>query len=137
MHGSLTEPEISQRNVLLQSQDRGESQPEDFPLQIETPRQPAILVAFCFMFGIALDRLLDLPWKLWMIAGAGTAACWVVFHLKKNNALALASLLGCLLFLGGARHHFFWSIFQSNEISLIAAEDSQLVKLTATIATQP
>ena len=137
MHGSLTEPEISQRNVLLQPQDREGSQPEDFPLQLEKPRQPAILVAVCFMFGIALDRLLDLPWTLWMIAGAGTAVCWIVFHLKKNSVVGLASLLGCFLLLGGARHHLFWSTSQSHEIFFFATEDSQLVNLTGTIATQP
>ena len=81
MHGSLTEPTFSQRDVPLQSRDRGDSQPEECPLQIQKMRQPGVPVAICFMLGIAADRLLDLPW---MIAGAGTAACWIVFHLKKT-----------------------------------------------------
>jgi competence protein ComEC len=137
MHGSLTEPEISQQSVQLQSQDRGDSQLEEQPLQFQKPRQPAVPVAICFMFGIAIDRFLDLPWAIWMIAVAGVAGCWVVFYLKKNSVLALASLLGCFLLLGGARHHLFWSMFRSDEISFFASEKSQLVNLTGTIATQP
>jgi hypothetical protein len=136
MHGSLTEPEFSQQDVPLQSRDQGESQPEDFPLKIQKTRQPGVPVAICFMFGITSDRLLDLPWTILMTVGTGMATFWVIFHLKKNSTLALASLLGCCLMLGGLRHHLLWSTFQSNEISFFASEESQLVNLTGTVATQ-
>ena len=97
--------------------------------------------------GNVVDRYAPLSPGAWFIASAGVLLIWGVVRLLASRleavgtqAFGLTSLLcvflGCLC-AGGLRHHLHWSVYEQNDIGLLATEEGVGVTLRATALESP
>ena len=100
-------------------------------------RGPAIPVALCFAAGIVTDRWLGVPWIGWLAASLFLAVCWLVSISRGAGGRAAVALLAACVCLGGARHHQFWSVRRSDDVSAFATIKPRPVRLVGRLATQP
>ena len=103
------------------------------PLPPAQPREPALTAVTMFAAGVVVDRFSSSPMSTWIGCGV-VAAGLAVLALRggwKQTATVLVALL--LVAAGGARHHQYWSLRETQSIAALRAE-SQPVKLIATIA---
>jgi competence protein ComEC len=115
-----------------------QSESAEAPLKLwRQVRRPAIPVAVCFAVGIWMDRRFDPAWATWLTSGGLLMLAWSVCWFASRSRCACACLLLSCLCLGGARHNQYWSVAAADDISLYAAEEPQLVRLTGTIVGSP
>lgn len=105
--------------------------------QASRHRVPGIPILGAFASGISLDHACSLPQTWWLTACCATWVCWYTFILcHRNRAASVPLLLTCGL-LGGAWHHFSWSIVAGDELVAFAEDRPQPVKLIARIIRAP
>jgi hypothetical protein len=101
-------------------------------------RQPAVLVAACFAAGIVLDRfVLNWSWGLWCFASLLALAFAAQASWRAQPKMLVMGLLALGIALGGLRHHAFWSLSTTKEISRFVTLESRLVNLQGVIAEPP
>lgn len=100
-------------------------------------RHPAVPVAVAFAVGILLDRWLGPSWAAWLTMGAVLAIGWSAALLRRDDRLGAPLLLALCLCLGGARHHLFWSVGRSYDVSLFACDEPRLMRVVGRIASPP
>lgn len=100
-------------------------------------RRPGIPLAVCFAAGIWLDRRFDPAWEVWLSTAGVLLLVWAVCWIGARPRCACVCLLLSCVCLGGARHHQVWSVASADDISLFAAEEPQLVRLTGRIVGSP
>ncbi|MEX2112297.1 MAG: ComEC/Rec2 family competence protein [Pirellulales bacterium] len=113
------------------------------PASAQSPRNPAaayqplvtVLLAVCV--GIVADYYwgLSLGWW-WSIALAAWLAWWA-FWRREHASLAVWPLLISVAASSGGWHHCRWSLFDANEVSLLAAPDGGPAAIEATVIAGP
>jgi competence protein ComEC len=104
----------------------------------DRPRHPAVPLAVCFAAGIGADRLWEVSWNVWLLGTVALACGWLVFFAFKKNRPAAIFLLGCVFSLGGGRHHWCWSIVQSDDISRYTTDEERLpVQISGRLVESP
>lgn len=97
------------------------------------PRKPALTAAILFAGGVVVDRFIPIVMPVWI--GLGVAAVivgWLTHRagLRRTTAVWVALVL-CAA--GGARHHQFWSLRETQSIAALPPETAP-VRLIATVA---
>lgn len=94
-------------------------------------------MAAAFALGIVLDRYLPAPLLIWLAAGFVAWCAWLVLFCSKRNALAAGCVLVSIFFLGAARHHARWSVYQPNDIAQFASDEARPIRIVGVIAAKP
>jgi competence protein ComEC len=113
--------------------------------------QPAVLIFLAFGMGIGLDRWLDVPGLISLLA---SLACLVGWWFLSRNSLRCSRrisnernrwfelcltvlLLGGLVFAGAFWHHGRWNWFGVNEIRHFAGQDAKPCCIEADVVSEP
>ncbi len=102
------------------------------------PRTPALVVAFAFASGIALDRFWGdaFRWE-WLLVFAGAAGLtWCLLAVFRSRS-ALPAALTLLLLTGICWHHHVWSIASPAHVIRYAGDKATPVRLKATVLDSP
>ena len=100
-------------------------------------RHPAVPVAVCFAFGILLDRSLpQMIWWAWAFLTFIAAGFVIWGAVRARRPVIVLGLFGAIVFLGGMRHHAFWSLDSIESVSHFFADEPRLVRLRG-IVTEP
>ncbi len=98
---------------------------------------PLVAVLATVAAGIALDRYakLEVGWW-WSLAVMAWLAWWLCWRLARER-LATFALLVSLLATAGAWHHCRWSLYDSQELGLVAREAAEPVALEVVATSGP
>ncbi len=97
------------------------------------PREPALTAAILFAGGVVVDRFLPTAISVWISLGVTAAVvAWLTHRtgLRRTAAVWVALVLTAA---GGARHHQFWSLRETQSIAALPRETTP-VRLIAIVA---
>ena len=98
---------------------------------------PLVLLCSALAVGIVADRSWPLAAEAWWLAAAAGVAIWLLLWLVRLGGSASWLLLFSVLAAGGAWHHAYWRLYESDEIGLMVDETVRPICVEATAITSP
>ena len=99
--------------------------------------QPLVTVLVAACAGIVVDRYLGLALVGWAVACAMGLAAWFALWRRDRVRLAVWPLLLAVAAVAGGWHHCGWSLFDADEVSLLAATDGGPAAIEARVVGGP
>lgn len=92
---------------------------------------PLVVVVAAFSVGIVLDRGVSWPMLAWALLLGGFSVGWLILSCLGRDSAGAVLLLGAIVAIGGAWHHYRWSCFSSNDLGAFAREEPAPVCIEA------
>ena len=108
--------------------------------------QPMVLTVVPFATGILLDRWLDVPWFVWLVACVAFLIGWSLARspLRVTGDRASVSVLWSSILLtlafasfGGLWHHVRWNWYPADHIACFVDDDPQLCCVRGKLISEP
>lgn len=100
-------------------------------------RAPLAPVALAFTSGIVLDRFGGVPFSLSLIAVVVCLAAWAICRGGQPAGLPLAYLLGAVLALGAAYHHWYRDLVRADDVGNLALAEARPARLRGVLIEEP
>lgn len=102
---------------------------------------PAVPVFVALAGGIALDRVTELPFWLWIAAALFFSGVWgILWRRSPHGAWSRAGaygLLAAVSAVGGAWHHLHWSVIAADDLSVWAGDQPIPCRIQGRVLTAP
>jgi competence protein ComEC len=99
--------------------------------------QPLVVVLVAACTGIVVDRYWGLALFGWLIACAAGLLAWWMLWRRDRVRMAVWPLLVAVAAVAGGWHHCRWSLFDADEVSLLAATDGGPAAIEARVVGGP
>jgi len=100
-------------------------------------RVPFVAIAACFAIGVASSNWTAAPLAFWCSLCAVAVVAGAIAALARRPAAATAAILAAFVAAGGADHTYHYFHLPPDAIARLASDGRVLVKLTATVRTEP